>query len=352
MSLYLGDQQIALHSAGIFGKDGVGLSSVVKYFLATNLSSGITTSASGWQEFSEAVGIPAISSTTKYLWTYEVYNFSDDTTVTVGPYICGAYGDTGAKGDTGATGSTGNTGATGPKGDNAYVHIKYSSDGGTTFIDDASVATHIGFKTDNSATASTTPADYTWSALAALPDGLEYTSNRTNSITSTSTASQYPTAKAVYDYVNSGLSGITSGSSESTENATIYLTGVKEADGDAFYNQNINMNPSTGTINATIVNASKVYGAVWNDLAEWFERSDLDEVIEAGDICIWNGNGVTKSSCFNDARAIGVFSDSYGFILGGLKGLASNEDNIEQFVPIGLSGRVKVKVSGKVNIGR
>ena len=44
---------------------------------------------------------------------------------------------------------------------------------------------------------------------------------------------------------------------------------------------------------------------------------------------------------------MGVCSDSYGHILGG-EGKDSDEDN---FIPLGLSGRVSVKVIGDVNKG-
>lgn len=102
---------------------------------------------------------------------------------------------------------------------------------------------------------------------------------------------------------------------------------------------------ATGTITG-----SKVYNAVWNDYAEWFEKGNLNETLEPGDICVWDGNGVTKCSTPNDSSVIGVYSDSYGHILGGEE-LTNMEDNKKKFAPIGLKGRVKCKVVGETKIG-
>lgn len=98
------------------------------------------------------------------------------------------------------------------------------------------------------------------------------------------------------------------------------------------------------------ITGAKVYGAVYNDYAEWFEREDINEVIEAGDIVSWGENGVTKSTEYEDSLVVGVYSDSYGHILGGEE-LADMEENIKKYVPIGLCGRVYVKVTGEVKRG-
>ena len=107
----------------------------------------------------------------------------------------------------------------------------------------------------------------------------------------------------------------------------------------------------TGNITATgTITGSKVYNAVWNDYAEWFEKEDLTEEFTPGDICAWNKNGVTKAKHLNDKKVVGVVSNSYGHILGG-ENLKDMEDNKEKFVPIGLKGRVKCKVIGPVEVG-
>ncbi|MDL2320505.1 hypothetical protein LJC45_05175, partial [Alistipes sp. OttesenSCG-928-B03] len=60
-------------------------------------------------------------------------------------------------------------GPQGPKGDNAYVHIRYSakSNGGNADGSEmtTTVNTYIGIYTDNNATASTNPSKYTWGQL-------------------------------------------------------------------------------------------------------------------------------------------------------------------------------------------
>lgn len=96
--------------------------------------------------------------------------------------------------------------------------------------------------------------------------------------------------------------------------------------------------------------ATKVYNAVWNDYAEWFEKEDVTEEFEPGDILTWGENGVTKTTSFADNLVVGVFSDSYGHIIGGEE-KDDMEENHAKFVPVGLAGRLNVKVKGKVKRG-
>lgn len=107
---------------------------------------------------------------------------------------------------------------------------------------------------------------------------------------------------------------------------------------------------SAGVHCSATLTATKVYNAVFNDYAEWYEKQDTEESFEPGDILIWDDSGVKKSDKFADSRVIGVYSDSYGHILGGEK-LDNMEDNNKTHVPIGLSGRVDVKVVGKIKPG-
>ena len=111
------------------------------------------------------------------------------------------------------------------------------------------------------------------------------------------------------------------------------------------YSTLVNINPSTGNINA-----NKVYNAVYNDYAEWFEKDNYNDTFEPGEVCVWTGNGVLKSSQENDTTVVGVVSNTYGHILGGEK-FQNMEDNKKKFVPIGLAGRVTVKVLGTVENG-
>lgn len=120
------------------------------------------------------------------------------------------------------------------------------------------------------------------------------------------------------------------------------IAGAKTFSSAVQVNNNIT---ATGTITG-----SKVYGAVWNDYAEWFEKENGREKFKPGDICVWAGSGVEKSKFTKDARVVGVVSDTYGYIVGG-EHLADMEENRKKFVPICLKGRVRCNVKGPVNVG-
>ena len=81
---------------GVFGNTGnagKGIKSVTEYYLATTLSSDVTTSTTGW-----TTTMQALTETNKYLWNYELITYTDNTTTTINPVIIGVYGDTGAPG--------------------------------------------------------------------------------------------------------------------------------------------------------------------------------------------------------------------------------------------------------------
>lgn len=91
---------------GTNGQNGKSIGQVVNYYLATNASSNVTASTSGW-----TTTVQSVSSSKKYLWNYEVVKYTDGTIAsTTAPCVIGSYGDTGAKGDKGAKGDTGAAG--------------------------------------------------------------------------------------------------------------------------------------------------------------------------------------------------------------------------------------------------
>ena len=100
------------------------------------------------------------------------------------------------------------------------------------------------------------------------------------------------------------------------------------------------------------ITANKVYEAVYNDYAEWFLKEDIDIEVEPGDII----SKIPGCKCYNkseksyDNMVVGVYSDSYGTILGGEK-LKNMEDNIKHYIPVGIAGRVMVKVIGPIMEG-
>ena len=131
----------------------------------------------------------------------------------------------------------------------------------------------------------------------------------------------------------------------SSSNKSVYLVGYDSTNDELDYNSTVYFNPSTGGLYAT-----KVYNAVWNDYAEWFEKENIKEKFEPGDIVIWKNKGVTKCYSNNDSCVVGICSNTYGHIIGGEE-LDDMEDNKNKFVPIGLKGRVKAKVIGEVKTG-
>lgn len=98
-------------ATGAKGDTGIGVKSVINYYLATNSSTGITPSTSGW-----TTTVQSVSASKKYLWNYEVVTFTNNSTSSTTPCIIGAYGDKGATGSQGIQGPKGDTGAIGPQG--------------------------------------------------------------------------------------------------------------------------------------------------------------------------------------------------------------------------------------------
>lgn len=96
---------------GPAGTSGRGIKTITEYYLISSAKTGITTASSGW-----STSVPTMTATNKYLWNYEKFTFTDNTTATTIPKIIGIYGDKGATGATGPQGPQGNAGATGPQG--------------------------------------------------------------------------------------------------------------------------------------------------------------------------------------------------------------------------------------------
>lgn len=129
-------------------------------------------------------------------------------------------------------------GATGSKGDNGYVHVKYSNDGGTTFTGNTGEdpGTYIGTYTDNTAADSTNPSTYTWSRI----QGIGISSYKTQYYLSTS--SSQPTGGTWSDSVPNYEDGcyyfrrdVTTWTDGSTTQGTPVLdNGITDANGNAY----------------------------------------------------------------------------------------------------------------------
>lgn len=110
---------------------------------------------------------------------------------------------------------------------------------------------------------------------------------------------------------------------------------------------NIKQLAVNGGITATgNITGARVFNAVYNDYAEWFERG---EETEAGDIIALSegNNELYKKATCKDKVIVGVHSEEFAHIIGG-----NGDGNDEKaFIPIGLVGRSHVKVKGKVEKG-
>lgn len=99
-------------AAEALAQAGAGITTDTLHYLATDQSSGVTTSTPGW-----TTTVQAITTAAPYLWTYHTYHKASGTSVNTQPVITGVYGDTGATGPAGPTGPTGPQGQAGSDGD-------------------------------------------------------------------------------------------------------------------------------------------------------------------------------------------------------------------------------------------
>lgn len=75
------------------GTNGVSITAVINYYLATNESSGVTRSTPGW-----TTAVQSVSDLAKYLWNYEEITYSSGSPTYTDPCIIGSYGDDGSAG--------------------------------------------------------------------------------------------------------------------------------------------------------------------------------------------------------------------------------------------------------------
>ena len=114
------------------------------------------------------------------------------------------------------------------------------------------------------------------------------------------------------------------------------------------------LNDAGGTINGDLtvhgnLTAEKVFNAVWNDYAEFFPKG---QEAEPGDIIaldLESDNEQYIKATKNNKAIVGVYSNEYGHILGGDN--CSIEENMKNYIPVGLAGRVWVKVQGNPRKG-
>lgn len=78
------------------GEDGIGIKSIISYYLTSDQSTGITIDTPGWD--TEVVNM---SEEKPYLWKYEIYIRTDDSQIVGVPCVVGTMGATGADGNPG-----------------------------------------------------------------------------------------------------------------------------------------------------------------------------------------------------------------------------------------------------------
>lgn len=81
---------------GTDGTDGVSITAVLNYYLATNVSTGVTRQTDGWTP-----NIQTISPDKPYLWNYEEVKYSNTLSTYTDPCIIGTYGAQGEQGSAG-----------------------------------------------------------------------------------------------------------------------------------------------------------------------------------------------------------------------------------------------------------
>ena len=291
------------------------------------------------------------------------------------------------------TGTDGIPGTPGSNGLTPYFHVKYSDDGGSTFTSNSgeTPGSYIGTYTDFTSSDSTSVASYTWAkildtqAMALLTDmasDSKFTPAEKKIILKemkaifeektellwragkygiTATAFNNASYELLY-YVNNTL--LSNMAVTSTINGTEFLEKFQTyyAEKELLTNEfvqysNVTTNgkfdkTTSAPSGTTRLNysgnfyATKTFNAVFNDYAEYFLK---DEEIEAGDVICKNPNGIgyIKSRYAYDNLVVGIYSDDFAQCIGG----EGTEDDSIKFAPVGMAGRVRVKVTGEVKIG-
>lgn len=96
---------------GDTGATGKGIKSITEYYLATSVSSGVSTGTAGW-----TTAVQTITAAKRYLWNYEKIAYSDGTSSESSPVIIGVYGEKGEAGTSVTVSSTKTTYAAGTSG--------------------------------------------------------------------------------------------------------------------------------------------------------------------------------------------------------------------------------------------
>lgn len=135
----------------------------------------------------------------------------------------------------------------------------------------------------------------------------------------------------------------------STAGTGVTAITVVQYTGDTATNTASVLDASGNTTFPGTLTASKVYNAVYNDYAELFEKG---EETEPGDIIALDSTSDTEryvKATRSSKVIVGVHSGEFAQIIGGKE--KSLEENLQSHIPVGLAGRVYVKVEGDVHPG-
>lgn len=141
-----------------------------------------------------------------------------------------------------------------------------------------------------------------------------------------------------------GNAGTLSLGPKGTSTKALYL----DADGCVGINKtSIGIEPGTTSTKLKLdvnggMSATKVYNAVWNDMAEFRPVKAGEEKIP-GKVYVATEEGLVLSSKKAQQGTTGVYSDTYGYALGGKES--------KNMIPIGISGWVLAYVDKKYPIG-
>ena len=100
-----------------------------------------------------------------------------------------------------------------------------------------------------------------------------------------------------------------------------------------------------------ITSEGRIFNAVYNDYAEFFEKK-VGSKIMPGDV-VGKVRGKKAYDIYDPetcSMPVGIYSDSFGHVIGGTE--ENIEDNLENFIPVALKGRVHVKCFGCIEEGQ
>lgn len=117
----------------------------------------------------------------------------------------------------------------------------------------------------------------------------------------------------------------------------------------------LKINVATGNLVAGgTFKATKVYGAVWNDYAEFFPRGEETEVGDFVALSLDSEEEVYVKASLNTSKAVGLHSETFGHLIGGEEP-QNGEDfvayNLPKYIPVGLVGRCYAKIQGTIDKG-